>query len=199
MLLEEELAGLTPRSETVLTIGVFDGVHLGHKYLLSKLVEQSKNDKLISGVITFKHHPQRLFDSQSSPPFLTNLPQKTKLLSDAGVQIIIALTFTLELAQTDARQFLDLLQKCLKMRGLVLGPDFTLGRNQEGNVDFLRNLGRDMNFNLTVVPHLKIDGEIVSSTAIRDALAKGDHKSFREAWGSTRRCDFPVTQQCLSQ
>ncbi|MFH1662477.1 MAG: bifunctional riboflavin kinase/FAD synthetase [Chloroflexota bacterium] len=183
MLLEDELAGLAPRSETILTIGVFDGVHLGHKHLLSKLVEQSKNDKLISCVITFKQHPQGLFNSQSAPPFLTNLTQKTKLLNDAGAQIIIALTFGLELAQTGARQFADLLQKYLKMRGLVLGPDFTLGRNKEGNVDFLRNLGNAMNFNLTVVPHLKIDGEIVSSTAIRDALLKGDIKKVNRMLG----------------
>ena len=145
MLLEKELAGLSPKSETVLTIGVFDGVHSGHKYLLSKLFEQSKNDKLISGVITFKQHPQRLLNPQFSPPFLTNLPQKIKLLRDEGVQIIIALTFTLELAQTGARQFIGLLQKYLKMRSLVLGPDFTLGRSQEGNVDLLRNLSGDMN------------------------------------------------------
>ncbi len=183
MLLEEKLAGLAPRSETLLTIGVFDGVHLGHKYLLSKLVEQSKNDKLISCVITFKQHPQGLFNPQSGPPFLTNLTQKTKLLSDEGAQIIIALTFTLELAQTDARQFIELLQKYLKIRGLFLGPDFTLGRNQEGNAEYLRNLGRDMNFNLTVVPHLKIDGEIISSTAIRNALAKGDIKKVNRMLG----------------
>ena len=183
MLLEKELAGLSPKSETVLTIGVFDGVHSGHKYLLSDLIEQSKTDKLISGVITFKQHPQRLLNPQFSPPFLTNLPQKIKLLRDEGVQIIIALTFTLELAQTSARQFIGLLQKYLKMRSLVLGPDFTLGRSQEGNVDFLRNLGGNMNFKLTVVPHLKIDGEIVSSTAIRDALIKGDIKKANQMLG----------------
>lgn len=183
MLLEEELAGLAPKSETVLTIGVFDGVHLGHKYLLSKLVEQSRNDKLISVAITFKHHPQSLFTPRSSPPFLTNLPQKTKLLSNAGVQLIIALTFNLELAQTGARQFVGFLQKYLKMRSLVLGPDFTLGRDHEGNVDFMRNLGEEMNFNLTVVPHLKIDGEIVSSTAIRNALAKGEIKKVSQMLG----------------
>jgi len=183
MLLEKELAGLSPKSETVLTIGVFDGVHSGHKYLLSKLVEQSKNDNLVNVVITFKQHPQRLLNPQFSPPFLTNLPQKIKLLRDEGVQIIIALTFTLELAQTGARQFIGLLQKYLKMRSLVLGPDFTLGRSQEGSVDLLRNLSGNMNFKLTVVPHLKINGEIVSSTAIRDALIKGDIKKANQMLG----------------
>ena len=167
----------------MLTIGVFDGVHSGHKYLLSKLAEQSKNNNLVSGVITFKQHPQGLLNPQSSPPFLTNLPQKIKLLRNEGVQIIIALTFTPELAQTSAMQFIGLLQKYLKMRSLVLGPDFTLGRSQEGNVDLLRNLSVDMNFDLTVVQHLKIDGKIVSSTAIRDALMKGDIKKANHMLG----------------
>jgi riboflavin kinase/FMN adenylyltransferase len=174
MLLEKELERLEPKSDTVLTIGVFDGVHSGHKYLLAKLIEQSNNNKLISGVITFKQHPHTLFNPQSSPPLLTNLTQKTKLIMDAGIQSIIALTFTNEIAQTEARQFIYLLQKHLKMHNLILGPDFTLGRNQEGNIDFLRLLEKDMDFTLTLVPHLKIDGEIVSSTAIRDALSKGD-------------------------
>lgn len=183
MLVEKELAGLAPRSETVITIGVFDGVHSGHKYLLSKLAEQSKNDKLISCVITFKQHPQNLLNPQSRLPFLTNLPQKTKLLRDEGVQIIIALTFTLELAQTSARQFIELLKRYLNMRSLILGPDFTLGRSQEGNVDLLRNLSGDMDFELTVMPHLRIDGEIVSSTAIRDALIKGNIKKANKMLG----------------
>ena len=160
----------------LLTIGVFDGVHLGHKHILSELVEQAKRNNLISGVITFKQHPQRLLEPHSSLPFLTNLPQKIKLLKDEGVEVVITLSFTLELAQTGAYQFISLLQKYLSMRGLVLGPDFTLGRNQEGNADTLRTLSNCINFSLTVVPQIKINGEVVSSTAIRSALANGDIK-----------------------
>lgn len=176
MSVEEELSGLSPQKGMLLTIGVFDGVHLGHKHLLSELVEQAKRKNLISGVITFRQHPQRLLDPHSGLSFLTNLPQKIKLLKDEGVEVVITLSFTLELAQTGAYQFVSLLQKYLRMRGLVLGPDFTLGRNQEGNVDALRTLGKGMDFSLKVVPQIKIDGEVVSSTAIRSALANGDIK-----------------------
>lgn len=183
MSLEEELAGLSPKNETALTVGVFDGVHTGHKSLLSKLIEQSKHDSLISGVITFKQHPLRLLQPQFSPPFLTNLTQKIQLLGDEGVQIINALTFTLELAQTGAREFIALLQKYLKMQSLILGPDFTLGRSQEGNVDLLHSLADNMGFKLTVVPHLTIDGEIVSSTAIRKALSNSDMKKANKMLG----------------
>ena len=183
MSVEEELAGLTPQKGMLLTIGVFDGVHLGHKYLLSELVEQARLKNLISGVVTFKQHPQRLLKPQSSLPFLTNLPQKIKLLKDEGVEAIITLSFTLELAQTGAHQFVSLLQKYLRMCGLVLGPDFTLGRNKEGNVAVLRALGQSMNFSLTVVPEITINGEVVSSTAIRNTLSRGNMRKVHDMLG----------------
>jgi riboflavin kinase/FMN adenylyltransferase len=183
MSVEEELSGLLPQKGMLLTIGVFDGVHMGHKHLLSELVEQAKRRNLISGAITFKQHPQRLLVPNSRLLFLTNLPQKIKLLKDEGVEVVITLSFTLELAQTGAYQFINLLQKYLRMHGLVLGPDFTLGRNQEGNVDALRNLSKCMNFSLTVVPQIKTNGEVVSSTAIRNALANGDIKKVNDMLG----------------
>jgi len=183
MSVEEELAGLTPQKGMLLTIGVFDGVHLGHKYLLSELVEQARLKDLISGVVTFKQHPQRLLKPQSSLSFLTNLPQKIKLLKDEGVEAIITLSFTLELAQTGAHQFVSLLQKYLRMRGLVLGPDFSLGRNKEGNVAVLRALGQSMNFSLTVVPEITINGEVVSSTAIRNTLSRGNMRKVHDMLG----------------
>ncbi len=174
MSLEQELAGLKPKSETALTIGVFDGVHLGHRRLLGVLNDKAESNDFVSGVITFRQHPLSLLKPEAIPPFITNLPQKIKLLKDEGVDFIITLPFTFELAQTGARHFLSLLKKNLKMSELVLGQDFTLGRNQEGDADLLADISRDMHFELTIVPHLKIDSEIVSSTAIRKALADGD-------------------------
>ena len=183
MSVEEELAGLTPKKGMLLTIGVFDGVHLGHKQLLSKLVEQAKHENLISGVVTFKQHPQCLLAPQPGFPFLTNLPQKIKLIKDEGVDVIITLSFTLELAQIGAGQFVKLLQQYLNMRGMVLGPDFTLGRNREGNADVLCKLGQSMNFKLIIIPQIAVNGEVVSSTAIRNELAKGDMEKVNRMLG----------------
>ncbi len=173
MSVEEELACLSPTKGMLLTIGVFDGVHLGHKYLLSELVKQARLKGLISGVVTFKQHPHRLLEPQANLQFLTSLPQKIRLLKDEGVEVIIILTFTLELAQIGASQFISLLQKYLKMCGLVVGPDFALGRNREGNIDALRTLEPGMNFSLTVVPLITKNSEVISSTTVRDALAEG--------------------------
>jgi len=180
---EEELTGLTPSKGTLLTIGVFDGVHLGHKHLIAELVKQARAMGLISGVIAFKQHPQFLLGSHPSPPFLTSFPQKVKLIKEEGIDIIFPLPFTMDLAQTSARRFISLLQQHLKMCGLVLGPDATLGRGQEGKIDTLSSLSREIKFSLTVVPHLEIDGEIVSSTAIRQALTDGDIRKTNRMLG----------------
>ncbi len=183
MSLEEELAGPSPNKETLLTIGVFDGVHLGHKHLLKQLTLQAEKQNLISGVVTFKQHPRRLLSPQTKLPFLTSLAQKIMLIKNEGIKTVIPLSFTLELAQTSAHQVVSLLQKHLKMRGLVLGPDFALGQNREGDINTLRTLGQSMNFSVTVVPPATINGEVISSTAIRNALARGDMKKVHDMSG----------------
>ena len=174
MQIEEELAGLSPEKDMLLTIGVFDGVHLGHKYLLSQLKERAKQENLLNGVVTFRQHPQAVLLPQARLSYLTDLNQRIKLLENEGIDTIITLSFTRELAQISTHQFVGLLKKYLRMRGLVIGPDFALGRNRKGNANTLRTLGRDMGFSVTVIPPVVVNGEVVSSTAIRNALAKGD-------------------------
>jgi len=167
----------------LLTIGVFDGVHLGHKFLISQLKEYCRQQNLLSGVVTFRQHPQAVLTSQRKPLFLTDLTQRTELLKNEGIEVIITLSFTSELAQLSARQFANLLKKYLRMRGLVIGRDFALGQDREGNADTLRILGQDMNFSVTVVPPVMINGEVVSSTAIRNAVADGDMKRVHNLVG----------------
>ncbi|MFC2001284.1 bifunctional riboflavin kinase/FAD synthetase [Chloroflexota bacterium] len=174
MKVEEELARFSPGEDTLLAVGVFDGVHLGHKYLLSQLVAQTKQQNLLSGVVTFRQHPQELLTPQTKLTFLTDLIERSNLLQNEGVKAIIPLSFTTELAQISARQFVSLLQKHLRMRGLVVGPDFALGRNREGDINALRRLGQSMNFSVNVIPPVMINSEVVSSTVIRKALADGD-------------------------
>jgi len=175
-MVEEELARFSPEKDTFLTIGVFDGVHLGHKHLLSKLVEQARQRDLLPGVVTFRQHPQELLSPQNRLAFLTDLTERSKLLKEEGVELVVMLSFTAELRQLSARQFVSLLVKYLRMRGLLIGPDFALGRDREGTVAALRPLGEEMGFTVAGVPPLIINGEPVSSTAIRAALAAGDVK-----------------------
>ena len=176
MQVEEELAQLSPTKDMLLAIGVFDGVHLGHKYLLAQLKERARQEDLLSGVVTFRQHPQAVLSPRTRLPCLTDLAQRIRLLKGEGIDVIITLSFTRELAQLSTHQFVELLKKHLRMRGLVIGPDFALGRNREGDANTLRTLGQDMGFSVTVIPPVVINGEVVSSTAIRNALAGGDMK-----------------------
>jgi riboflavin kinase/FMN adenylyltransferase len=181
--MEEELAGLSPDKDMLLTIGVFDGVHLGHKYLISRLKELALKEGLLSGVVTFRQHPEEVMPPKNKLPFLTDLKQRVNLLKSEGVDAVIPLSFTAKLARLSARQFLGQLQKHLRMCGLVVGPDFALGRNREGDNETLRRLGKEMGFSVTVVPPVIIEGEVVSSTAIRNALARGDMKRVQKLAG----------------
>ena len=174
MHVEEELGRFSPQKEMLLTIGVFDGVHLGHRYLISRLVSEAKQKGMLSGVVTFKHHPRDLLSSHPHLPYLTTLQERERLLKLEGVDAVIALSFTRELANVTARDFVGLLQKYLRMKGLVVGPDFALGKDRQGTTDFLTTLGKEMGFTVEVASPKKIDGEVVSSTAIRNALAEGD-------------------------
>jgi len=183
MQVEKELAELAPEKATILTIGVFDGVHLGHKYLISQLIKHAREQNLLSGVVTFRQHPQELMSPQTTLPFLTDLNQRIDLIKNEGVDRVFVLSFTPELARLTASEFVSLLKNHFKMRGLVLGHDFALGRNREGDENMLRKLGKEMGFTVNVVRAKLVDGELASSTAIRKALAAGDMKRVHRLIG----------------
>ena len=174
MEIEQELANITPDGETLLTIGVFDGVHAGHRYLLEKLRQRAAEKDLLSGVVTFNPHPQWVLHPQNQLPWLSDVEDRTRSLQDLGINIVAVLSFTPTVAQLSAQQFMSLLKKHLKMRGIVVGPDFALGRGGEGNINLLRTLGHEMNCSVEVVPAYTINGETVSSTLIRQALIEGN-------------------------
>jgi len=170
----EELQKFAPERETALTVGVFDGVHLGHQHLLRKLIEQASREGLIPGVITFDRHPEEVLSPDKKLIYLTDLEQRKELIRASGIQLIVILSFTPELSQLTAREFIQLLRKYLKLRLLVIGPDFALGRNREGNVEALQALGSELGFRVLLVPPFKVGEEVVRSTLIRQALVGGE-------------------------
>jgi riboflavin kinase / FMN adenylyltransferase len=183
MQLEQELTGYPFKKDSLITIGVFDGVHIGHQHLIAQLKHRAENLGLLSVVITFSQHPQEILTPGSHPPFLTDAGEKATLLKKEKVDSVIVLTFTPELSQLTAREFGNLLQTKLRMKGLVIGPDFAMGKNNSGNIDNLRSLGQEMGFSVTVIPPVKQNGDIVSSTAIRLALADGDMEKVKRFMG----------------
>jgi riboflavin kinase/FMN adenylyltransferase len=163
---------------------VFDGVHAGHRYLLEKLQQRAAEKNLLSGVVTFNPHPQSVLHPHNQLSSLSNLEDRVRAFQELGINVVAVLTFTPKIAQLSAREFMSLLKKHLKMRGIMVGPDFVLGRGGEGNIDLLRTLGGEMNFSVEVINPYTINGEVVSSTLIRQALIQGDMKKIERLMGS---------------
>lgn len=183
MRIEEELAEVRPQKETLLTIGVFDGVHLGHQHLLAHLRDEAQRMGCLSGVITFKSHPKTVLSTENKLLWLNDLETRINLLRGLGIDVVVALPFSSELAQLTARRFVQLLKDHLKMRGLIIGPDFALGKGREGDAEKLRLLGKEIGFSVEVIPAVVIDGQVVSSSAIRQALAQGDMSRVEKLFG----------------
>jgi riboflavin kinase/FMN adenylyltransferase len=172
--LEQELARHTPRRRTLLTIGVFDGVHLGHRHLLEHLTARARETGCLSGVVTFKTHPEKVLRRRETVPWITTLQERVRLLRAAGINVVVPVTFTHDVAGLTAREFILLLRKHLMMCDLVLGPDFALGKNRKGDTTYLQNLGEELDFRVEVVRPARLGDEIVSSSAIRRLLAAGN-------------------------
>jgi riboflavin kinase/FMN adenylyltransferase len=159
----------------VATIGNFDGVHLGHQSVLGQLAEKSVELGLPSLVITFEPYPQEYFMPTASPPRLTRLREKLRVLSRFAVDRVLVLRFNRQLASMDAETFVDkLLVRDLGVQYLVVGDDFRFGRNRRGDYNMLKQAGERHGFQVVHMHTFAIDGERVSSTGIRQALAAGD-------------------------
>ncbi|HAV10049.1 MAG TPA: hypothetical protein DCX22_00270 [Dehalococcoidia bacterium] len=176
MSIEKELSIINPYKNTLITIGVFDGVHIGHQSLLSFLNRKAKENGYLSVAITFKKHPETIVSSVKQLPWLTDLATRLSLIKNAGIDHVIALPFDKEISRMDAQRFTGLLQKYLKMSGLVIGPDFVMGSHRQGDADMLRQLGAENGFSVDVVNPFFYNGEMISSSSIRRILAQGDVK-----------------------
>lgn len=174
MTIIQELSAFTPERPTICTVGVFDGVHIGHQTLLKRLVSEAAKRRLLSGVITFHKHPMTFLAPGEAPPHLASSSRNLEIIRTIGVDLVIPLTFDAYLAQMDAPTFAASLQQYLNMQGLILGWDFAMGHHRSGTLITLADLGKQHGFTTEVVPAVTIRGETVSSTAIRQALAGGD-------------------------
>ncbi len=155
------------------TIGAFDGVHRGHQRLIGLMTEMAHGADRLSAVMTFDPHPGAVL-GQWTVPTLSTIAERAVLLDEIGVDRLVVLRFTKAVAQTPAIQFVEMLRGDLRMAELWMGPDFALGREREGDVAYLRQIGQQRGFGVEVVPPLEWRGEVVSSSRIRSALATGD-------------------------
>ena len=175
--LSQELNIKKDLRDSFITIGVFDGVHLGHRHLAKKLIESARKNGKSSGIVTFKNHPAAVINPGFQPNFLTSFETKLDLLKDTGVDFVSAIKFDQDVADLTAKDFLRLLKNKLGMKGLVVGPDFQMGKNREADTVRLATLGSELGFDLEVVDVQKKGRNQVRSTMIRSLISNGDVKN----------------------
>lgn len=167
-----------PDERAVVTIGAYDGVHIGHRAVIEHVRELAAARGARSAVLTFDRHPATVVRPESAPKLLTDAEQRLELLEATGIDAAVVLPFDEERAAEPAAEFVEeVLVGCLRATAIVVGDDFHFGHHREGNVDLLRKLGQVHGFDVVPVPLLpRADGvdEPVSSTAIRRALAGGE-------------------------
>ncbi len=173
-----------PFYKAALTIGNFDGVHLGHQALFRKVVEISRDTGGDKVALTFHPHPMKVLRPDNPPKLISTLEQKVELIMAAGIDHLVCLPFTREFAKTTASDFVEgILWRRLGVLDLVVGYDYACGKGRQGDIEFIKNMGSRLGFRVHVVPPVKIDGKIVSSTAIRELVKQGDMKEVRKMLG----------------
>lgn len=182
-----DASGLPPNvRETVVTVGTFDGVHLGHRDVLSRLVARSRETGLPSALVTFDPHPLEVVNPAAAPPLLTVGEEKLELLAESGIDYVIVVPFTTNLSHHTPDQFVEVVLRARgRMKELLIGYDHGFGRGRQGDVEMLQALGARDGFRVEVVPPCTVgDGRPISSTSIRRAVAGGD---LQRAAGSLGR------------
>jgi len=181
--------------ECVATIGVFDGVHLGHQRIISRAGEIAREKNLPLVVITFDPHPDEIVRPGSNPPFLTTSRRLAELLAGLGTDALCVLPFTVEFSRLSPDEFVRaVLSERLHAAAVVVGENFRFGHKAAGDVPLLAQLGEKYDFTAEGVPLLVVDGVTISSTYIRERLAVGDVAAAAAALGRPHRVEGVVVR-----
>lgn len=169
---------------TVLTLGVFDGLHLGHQLIMRTVTERARLLGAVPTVITFDPHPRAVLHPESAPPLLQTFDQKIEGFGVLGIEQTIVVRFTKEFSNLSAKDFIkDVVMDRLHAYEVYLGKGFAFGHKREGNIELLRQLGAELGFLAGEVAEVKLRGQRVSSSRIRDLLARGQVNLARRMLG----------------
>lgn len=185
MIHAQQLTDLYLEQPSLVTIGVFDGVHRGHQLLIKKLVAEAHADGRLAVVLTFHPHPDTVLETVPDRYYLTTPDQRARLLGEMGVDVVITHPFDDEVRNVRAKNFVAQLAEHLKMKCLRVGKDFALGYQREGDIDLLTALGNDYDYEVRPIELLKaeVSAERVSSSAIRGLLQAGQIKDANSLLG----------------
>lgn len=187
-----DMAQAQPPAPSHLAIGVFDGVHRGHRQLITRMVKAAHSTNCVAIALTFDPHPAVALGHEP-PPLLTTIEERAELLAALGLDITVVLPFTPATARTPATDFVEALIHHLRLAELWAGPDFALGHRREGDIPFLRRLGAERGFTVHVVEPLTWGETPVSSSRIRAALKAGDIPQATDCLGRPYRLAGIVT------
>lgn len=172
------------RGPLFLAIGVFDGVHRGHQAVISTSAEHARAANGTPVVVTFDPHPEKILRPERAPHLLTATQHKIELIRDRGVGNLLIINFDKQFAATEPEDFVaELVSHSKPLREICVGHEWSFGKNRRGNLDFLNKLGVKFNFDVVGVPAVKINGVVVSSTAIRRAIEEGEFKRAAQMLG----------------
>jgi riboflavin kinase/FMN adenylyltransferase len=176
-----------PFRNAVITIGNFDGVHLGHQALFHEVMEKAQEIDGTSVAMTFEPHPMRVLKQNGHPPLITLYEQKVELIERTGIDVLICVPFTRTFAAIPAREFLEeILIRRIGMKAFVVGGDYAFGRNREGNLEFLKQYSGSHNFELIVADWIQSQSNgksRISSTRIRELVMEGAVASAQKLLG----------------
>jgi riboflavin kinase/FMN adenylyltransferase len=176
-----------------LTIGNFDGVHVGHQQLITKVKKRARLMDISSIAITFDPHPLRVLLDKKTPPFITLTSQKLELIDARGVDYTLCVPFTSDLASLEPEAFVhEYLIEQLKLKEIIIGYDYAFGKGRRGNFALLKELGHKYGFSVDQFPPVMLDGAIVSSTRIRDLVQDGRVWDVRPLLGRFYRVEGKV-------
>lgn len=165
--------------DTVLTVGTFDGVHAGHRVLVSRVVEEARNDGLRSIIVTFDPHPREIINpGEAGIKLLSTLDERSELLADLGVDEMVVIPFDRDFSLLTSEEFVrQIIWEKIGVKKFIIGYDHQFGRNREGTIETVQKLGEELGFKSHVVSKQEVADKTVSSTAIRNAIQKeGDMK-----------------------
>ena len=176
-----------PLKNAVITIGNFDGVHIGHQALFHEVIEKADAIDGTSVAMTFEPHPLRVLRRNNPLPLITMLEQKIELIERSGIDVLICIPFTREFAAMTAREFVaNLLVATIGVKAIVVGEDYSFGRNREGNIELLQTYAAEYGFEVLVADWIKTSKQYadrISSTRIRDLVTEGDMEQAQKMLG----------------
>ena len=174
----------SPEKESILTIGTFDGVHIGHNKILTKLVEESKKNNLSSLIMTFFPHPRMVLEKSQEIKMIDTIDEKIHLFEKTGVDNLIIQPFDENFSKIRAKEFVEeILVKKLKIKHIIIGYDHRFGKDREASVDDLKKFGLNYMFTVEEIAAQEIHSIAISSTKIRNAILKGEIKKCNEYLG----------------